>query len=61
MTNILQALLHDETGFIVSAELVLISTLLVVGLVTGLQAIQASAVGEMKDIATSVRALNQSY
>ncbi|MGD9857713.1 MAG: hypothetical protein AB7U20_22440 [Planctomycetaceae bacterium] len=61
MTNILQALLHDETGFIVSAELVVISTLLVVGLVTGLQAIQASAVGEMKDIATSVRALNQSY
>ncbi len=59
--NIFRALFHDDHGFIISAELVVISTLLVVGLVTGLQYIQASVVGEMRDVGSAIGSLNQSY
>ncbi len=59
--NTFRALIHDDHGFIISAELVVISTLLVVGLVTGLQYIQAAVVGEMQDVGSAISSLNQSY
>jgi len=40
----LRALLNDEAGFVVSAELVLIATLLVIGLIVGLSEVQHSVV-----------------
>jgi Flp pilus assembly pilin Flp len=54
-------LLFDETGFIVSAELVLIATLLVIGLVVGLSEVQHAVVQELNDVAEAIGALNQSY
>jgi hypothetical protein len=56
-----KSLLKDEAGFIVSAELVLISTLVVVGLVVGLTEVQHSVVAELNDVADAIGSLNQSY
>ena len=57
----LKQLLNDEGGFIVSAELVLIATLCVIGLVVGLSEVQHSINAELNDIADAIGALNQSY
>lgn len=51
----------DEAGFIVSAELVLIATLLVIGLVVGLSEIQHAVVQELNDVAEAFGSLNQSF
>ena len=50
-----------EAGFIVSAELVLIATILVIGLIVGMVAIRDSMTAEMKDVAEAMGALDQSY
>ena len=57
----LQQLLIDESGFIVSAELVLIATLLVIGLIVGLSEVQHAVVSELNDVADAIGELNQSY
>ena len=57
----LQTLWTDEAGFILSAELVVISTVVVLGLITGLKCVQTALVGEMKDVAGAFDSLNQSY
>ncbi|MCA8995510.1 MAG: hypothetical protein KDA80_00925 [Planctomycetaceae bacterium] len=53
--------LQDEAGFVVSAELVLISTVLVVGLIVGLSQVQHAVVEELNDVAHAVGSLNQSF
>jgi hypothetical protein len=57
----LKSLLLDEAGFIVSAELVLISTVLVIGLVVGLAEVQAAIVAELNDVGDAIGSLNQSF
>lgn len=57
----LTALLHDETGFIVSAELVLIATITVIGVIVGLAEVQNAVVNELNDIGDAIGSLNQSY
>ena len=54
-------LLNDEAGFIVSAELVLVATLLVIGLIVGLSEVQHAVVSELNDVADAIGELNQSY
>jgi hypothetical protein len=54
-------LLNDEAGFIVSAELVLVATILVIGLIVGLSEIQHAVVQELGDVADAVGEINQSY
>jgi hypothetical protein len=61
MKQLTQCLLHDETGFIVSTELVLISTLLVIGLVVGLSEVQHSIVSELNDVSEAFGGVNQSF
>jgi len=51
----------DEAGFIVSAELVILATLLVVGLIAGMSGVQHSIVGEYTEVAGALRSLDQSY
>ena len=53
-----QQLLNDEAGFIVSAELVLVATLLVIGLIVGLSEVQHALVSELNDIADAIGELN---
>ena len=61
MIRCLTQLWKDESGFILSAELVMISTILVLGMIVGLTSLQSSVVGELTDVSDSIRSLNQSY
>lgn len=56
-----QQLWRDDHGAILSAELVVILTLLVIGLVTGLNCLQTAIVTELEDTAAAIGSLNQSY
>ena len=56
-----QAILHDESGFIVSAEITLIFTLVFCGVAVGTAVIRDSLVQEFGDVAEAIGALNQSY
>ena len=51
----------DEAGFIVSAELVLIATILVLGMIVGLVSVRDQVVQELGDIALAIGFINQSY
>jgi hypothetical protein len=51
----------DQAGFIVSAELVLISTVGVIGLVTGLTCLRNAVNDELSDVACAISSLDQSY
>ncbi|MCA8985249.1 MAG: hypothetical protein R3C12_19070 [Planctomycetaceae bacterium] len=52
---------NDEAGFIVSAELVLIATLLVIGMIVGLSEVQHAVVAELNDVGDAIGSINQSY
>ena len=54
-------LVENECGMILSAELVLVLTIAVLGLVTGLACVQQAVVGELQDVALAFGGLNQSY
>jgi len=55
------ALLNDEAGFIVSAELVLISTIAVLGLVVGLSEVALNVNNELEDVGSAFASVQQSY
>ena len=57
----LRTLLHDETGFLISAELILIFTLMFCGVAVGMAVVRDSLVQEFGDVAEAIGALNQSY
>ncbi len=61
MKAVLTELLTDETGFILSTELILIVTIGVLGLVTGLACLQQAVVFELQDLSLAITSLNQSY
>lgn len=52
---------RDQAGFVVSAELVLISTVLIIGLVTGLTCLRNAVNDELSDVACAISSLDQSY
>jgi hypothetical protein len=56
-----KSLWNDESGVILSAELVLIGTILVLGLIVGLVELQCSLVAELSDLASAFGNLDQSY
>lgn len=61
MGKLLRGWWSDETGFIVSAELVLVATVGVIGIVAGLSAVSCAVVSEFDDISAAFTALNQSF
>lgn len=61
MLNLLKALRQDEYGVILSTEIVIIGSILVIGLITGLTCLQKSVNEELKDVASAIGALDQSY
>ena len=61
MTTLLLALWKDEAGFILSAELVLISTIGVLSMVVGLSEVANAINQELEDVASAFGAVNQSY
>jgi len=52
---------NDDAGFIVSAELVLVATILVIGMIVGLVMVRNQVVQELVDISQAIGNLNQSY
>jgi Flp pilus assembly pilin Flp len=61
MPRVLLRLVRDEAGFVVSAELVLVATIVVIGMITGLSTVRDQVVTELADVADAVSAVNQSY
>jgi len=61
MSHTVRRFFADEAGFVVSAELVLIGTLLVIGMVVGLSEVQHAVVQELNDVADAIGSINQSY
>jgi Flp pilus assembly pilin Flp len=55
------SLWRDEQGFVVSTELVLVATLLVLAMVVGLQSVRDAVLAELADVAFAIGSLNQSY
>jgi hypothetical protein len=57
----LRKLWSDEAGFVISAELVLVATILVIGLIVGLVAVRNQVVEELVDVGQAIGNLSQSY
>lgn len=57
----IKTLWNDEAGVILSAELVLICTILVLGMIVGLVELEGSIISELSDLSSAFGNLNQSY
>ena len=57
----IRKLWKDEAGFIVSSELVLVATIVVIGMITGLTVVRNQAVQELVDVGQSVGSMSQSF
>lgn len=51
----------DDAGFVISAELVLVGSLLVIGLIVGLTSVRNQVVQELADVGQAVGSISQSY
>lgn len=61
MKQLALRLWRDEAGFVVSTELILIATIVVIGLITGLTTVRDAVVHELADVADAVSEVDQSY
>ncbi len=61
MRQLATALWHDTEGFLVTAELIILVTVLVLGLFVGLNMLQSAAVSELTDVGDSLESLDQSF
>jgi len=61
MKNTWQDLWLDSRGFIISSELVLVSTILVLGMLVGLVTVRDQVVQEVRDVAAAMSKTVQSY
>jgi len=61
MRNPIVLLWNDERGLIISAELVLILTIAVLGMVVGLNSVSTSVNNELNDLAGAFGSLNQTF
>ncbi len=57
----IRALWHGESGFVVSAELILVLTISVLAMLAGLSEIAVSVNTELNDVSNATGALNQTY
>jgi Flp pilus assembly pilin Flp len=61
MKNALKKFWNDEAGFVVTVEMILVATVLVIGLVSGLTLLRDAILGELSDTAASFGNMNQGY
>ena len=54
-------LFHDQHGFIVSAELVLVATIAVLAMVVGLSEVALNVNHELEDVGSAFASMSQSY
>ena len=59
--RMLRSMWRDEAGFIISAELVLVATILVGGLIVGMVSLRDQVVQELVDVGQAIGSLSQSY
>jgi Flp pilus assembly pilin Flp len=59
--KIFRRLWRDEAGFVISVELVLVATMLVMAMVVGLESVRDAVLTELADTATAIAQINQSY
>ena len=59
--KLLSRLWADEAGFVVSSELVLVATVMVVGLLVGMTTVRDQVVQELGDMADAISEIDQSY
>jgi hypothetical protein len=52
---------NDEVGFVISFELMLVATILVIGMIVGLTTIRDQLIQELGDVAAAIAGVNQSY
>jgi len=56
-----KTLWNDETGVVISAEIVLVLTIVVLGIIVGLSEVAVAVNTELNDLSNAFGALNQSY
>lgn len=61
MKALLLRLWNDQSGAIVSAEIMLIASILVIGVIVGLKSLRDSIVTELADVAQAIANVNQSF
>jgi len=61
MRNIMRKLWNDERGALIATEWVFVSTIMVIGVVAGLKAVQQAVVTELGDMANAIGSLSQGY
>lgn len=59
--RLLRRMWQEDEGVVVSSELVLMGTVLVIGMATGLSAVQTAVVTELGDVSNAIGSVNQSY
>jgi Flp pilus assembly pilin Flp len=59
--KVIHRLWKEETGAILSAEVMLVASILVIGMVAGLASLRDSVVTELADLAQALANVNQSY
>lgn len=57
----LKNLWNDEVGALLSAEFILLATILVIGAIVGLKAVQEAVVTELADVGGAIGSINQSF
>jgi hypothetical protein len=57
----IKKLWYDDSGAVISAELVLVVSIIGIGLITGLDAVRQSILAESLDVAQAIMNINQSY
>lgn len=61
VTEMLKNLWNDNSGVILSAELVLIGTILVIGLIVGMVELQCAVVAELSDLGDAIGNFDQTF
>ena len=61
MNSVLIRFMNEEAGFIVSAELVLISTIAVLAMIVGLSEVAHGINQELEDVGSAFSSINQTY
>jgi hypothetical protein len=59
--KVFRRLWNDEAGFIISSELVLVATILVIGMIAGLTVLRDQVVMELADLGQAIGSVSQTY
>ncbi|MBS0211522.1 MAG: hypothetical protein JSS27_21480 [Planctomycetes bacterium] len=59
--RVMRRLWNEEIGAVVSAEIMLVATTLVIGVIVGLKSVRDSVVSELADVAQAMTVANQSF